>query len=51
VIVVLREDSQHPLAAPRHWLRFLPLAGDEAGYITGQVVTVDDGLSLGSGTP
>jgi 3-oxoacyl-[acyl-carrier protein] reductase len=27
------------------------LAGDEAGYITGQVLTVDGGLSLGSGTP
>jgi 3-oxoacyl-[acyl-carrier protein] reductase len=27
------------------------LAGDDAAYVTGQVLTVDGGLSLGSGTP
>jgi len=27
------------------------LAGDDAAYMTGQVLTVDGGLSLGSGTP
>ncbi len=27
------------------------LASDDAGYITGQVLTIDGGLSLGSGTP
>ena len=27
------------------------LAGDDASYLTGQVLTVDGGLSLGSGTP
>jgi 3-oxoacyl-[acyl-carrier protein] reductase len=27
------------------------LASDDAAYMTGQVLTVDGGLSLGSGTP